>query len=252
MRVIFKTFFILSLLSVLYVLSPHPIYAAACSGSGYTCRLNDCAVGEEEDTSRTCSVYGYICCKKVPTSTPAPQPTNTPKPGASPTVTTAPSPTIGGVVCPNPTYPNCSGTDYCNVTNCGKTIAGCPNPPIPTVPNCSSSCRNGHCYTTQPGTNPTITDVACRSSNDYGSWSSCMSGQDTCGACAAQGYTCQVRYCINPPNSNQYQISCGCTQPTSPPGNNGSTPTPTAFLRLRLLNPGSFTVFPLSPLPYPL
>jgi len=233
MRVIFKTFFILSLLSVLYALSPRPTYALACSGTGYTCRLFDCAVGEVEDTSRECTLYDYICCKKVPTSTP--QPTATPKPtnppgGASPTDTPVPNPTIGGAVCPNSSYPNCSGTDYCNVTNCGKTIAGCPNPPIPTVPNCSSSCLNGHCYTTNPGTNPTITDVPCTT---WGSWGSCLSGSSTCGGCASAGYTCQTRFCANPPNSNQYQISCGCN-PTGGGGGGGgggtnptNTPTPT-------------------------
>jgi hypothetical protein len=69
MRLFSKIFFILSLLSVLYALSPHPIYALACSGTGYTCRKFDCAVGEVEDTSRICTLYDYICCKKVPTST---------------------------------------------------------------------------------------------------------------------------------------------------------------------------------------
>jgi hypothetical protein len=213
MRLFSKIFFILSLLSVLCALSPHPIYAAACSGPGYTCRLNDCAVGEEEDTSHTCSVYDYICCKKVPTSTPAPQPTD---PLASPTDT------------PVPTPKECKTTQDCEPLCTG-------------IPDCSATCQNGHCYTTNPTAQPT------NRCNTWGNWSACMSGQNTCGACAAQGYTCQVRYCINPPNSNQYQISCGCTQPTSPPGNNGSTPTPTAFLRLRLLNPALSPFFRCHP-----
>jgi hypothetical protein len=54
-----------------------------------------------------------------------------------------------------------------------------------------------------------------------------MSGQDACGGCASQGYTCQVRYCIHPPTSNQYQISCGCGQPAGG-GNPTNTPAPTA------------------------
>ncbi len=139
--------------------------------------------------------------------------------GGQPTDTPIPNPPLGGAVCPNSSYPNCSGSDYCTVVNCGKTIANCPNPPIPTVPNCSSVCLNGHCYTTNPGTNPTITDVPCSSPNNYGPWSGCLSEQGACGGCAAQNYTCQVRYCITPPNSNQYQISCGCNQP---PGGGGS------------------------------
>jgi len=129
-----------------------------------------------------------------------------------------------------------------------STTAQCYNaycvPSLTPIPNCSSVCINGHCYTTHPGTNPTITDVACRSSNDYGSWSSCMSGQDTCGACAAQGYTCQVRYCINPPNSNQYQISCGCIQPSSPPGTGGSTCQNLYYCRLSdLLVPSTSSTY---------
>jgi hypothetical protein len=54
-----------------------------------------------------------------------------------------------------------------------------------------------------------------------------------------------VRYCINPPNSNQYQISCGCNQP--PGGGGGSTPTRTAFLRLHLLNPALSPFFRCHP-----
>jgi hypothetical protein len=156
----------------------------------------------------------YFCmpwytCHSCVTNTPAPQPTNTPKPGASPT--DAP----GGM--------ECSTTDQCYRAYCAPN-----NTPTPA---CSSVCINGHCHTTHPGINPTITDVSCRSSNDYGPWSGCMSGQDACGGCASQGYTCQVRYCIHPPNSNQYQISCGCGQPTGGSGGGGSgnptnTPAP--------------------------
>jgi hypothetical protein len=238
MRLFSKILSILFVLSVLLVLFA-PSVKASCSFNSYNQCTGTCSCPAGYCGGCSCVVmYGYCTsysnCYSCPTSTPAPQPTDTPIPFTSPTVTTAPSPTIGGAVCPNSSYPNCSGTDYCNVTNCGKTIAGCPNPPIPTVPNCSSSCLNGHCYTTQPSTNPTITNIPC---NTWGSWGSCLSGSSTCSACASTDYTCQTRFCTNPSNSNQYQISCGCTQPTSPPGNNGSTPTPTAFLRVRLLNP---------------
>jgi hypothetical protein len=113
----------------------------------------------------------------------------------------------------------CSTTAQCYNAYCAPN-----NTPTPA---CSSVCINGHCYTTHPGINPTITDVSCRSSNDYGPWSGCLSGQGACGGCAAWGYTCQVRYCINPPNSNQYQISCGCTQPTGGGGGTNPTNTPT-------------------------
>jgi hypothetical protein len=134
MRLIFKLFFILSLLSVLYALSPRPIYALACSGTGYTCRKFDCAVGEVEDTSHTCTFYDYISCKKVPTSTPAPQPTNTPGGGvgASPTVTTP------GCWCQNG---KCVG----NLTKCAYTVSGCPQ-------TCSDPTKNAdikeYCTTT--------------------------------------------------------------------------------------------------------
>jgi hypothetical protein len=238
-------------------LSPRPIYALACSGTGYTCRKFDCAVGEVEDTSRTCTLYDYICCKKVPTSTPVPQPTKTPTP--KPTNTPASQncnwigytcvgscaagyscKAVGSYTCacvantqPTPTTSYASPTVTPQPTTGGmqcSTTAQCHNaycvPNNTPIPNCSSVCINGHCYTTHPGINPTITDVSCRSSNDYGPWSGCMSGQNACGGCASQGYTCQVRHCIHPPNSNQYQISCGCGQPTGGGGSGNPTNTP--------------------------
>jgi hypothetical protein len=118
MRVNFKVFFILSLLSVLYALSPRPIYALACSGTGYTCRKFDCAVGEVEDTSRECTLYDYICCKKVPTATP--KPTNTPKPTDTPPPLASPTVTPPGCWCQNG---KCVG----NLTFC-RYIAVCPTP----------------------------------------------------------------------------------------------------------------------------
>jgi hypothetical protein len=137
MRLFSRIFFILSLLSVLCALSPHPIYALACSGTGYTCRKFDCAVNEIEDTSRYCTNYDYICCKKVPTSTPkptsTPQPSDTPIPFTSPTVTPA-----GGCKCQNG---KCVG----NLTKCTYTVVGCPQ-------TCSDPAKNAtieeYCTTT--------------------------------------------------------------------------------------------------------
>jgi len=176
----------------------------------FKCGTCECAFDEYD----ICQPW-YTCHSCV-TNTPAPQPTATPKPTpgqASPTVT--PQPTTGGM--------QCSSTTQCYNAYCAPN-----NIPIP---NCSSVCIDGHCYTTNPTSNPTITNVPCQSPNDYGPWSGCLSGQGACGGCAAWGYTCQVRYCINPPNSNQYQISCCCTQPTGGSGAGGSgnptnTPVP--------------------------
>jgi hypothetical protein len=230
MRLISKIF---SIILVLYILS---ILFASSIKAQCACK-SQCGPNEELDDLCTDPYKPYYCCR--PTSTPASQPTPTKGSGASPTDTPVPNPTIGGAVCPNPTYPNCSGTDYCNVINCGKTIAGCPNPPIPTIPNCSSTCLNGHCYTTNPGTNPTITNVPCTT---WGSWGSCLSGSSTCGGCASTGYTCQTRFCANPPNSNQYQISCGCSQP--PGGGGGGGGSNTTSLSLQLLDPNLNVITP--------
>ncbi|MCX7607589.1 MAG: hypothetical protein N2049_00005, partial [Anaerolineales bacterium] len=46
-------------------------------------------------------------------------------------------------------------------------------------------------------------------------------------ACAGFGGLCSIRYCTNPPNSNQFQLTCGCepTYPTLPPSLNPGFPT---------------------------
>ena len=181
-----------------------------CVPSG--CNTNCCRYNckhscnsNEDRVSGSCAGTDMVCCK------PRPQPTNTPA-----DVRASPTPRRGGM--------ECSSTTQCYHAYCA------PNN-IPT-PACSSVCRDGHCHTTHPGINPTIkSDVSCQNPNDYGPWSGCLSGQGACGGCAAWGYTCQVRYCINPPNSNQYQISCCCTQPTGGSGAGGSgnptnTPVP--------------------------
>jgi hypothetical protein len=182
----------------------------------FKCGTCECAFDEYD----ICQAW-YTCHSCV-TNTPAPQPTATPvDPGS-----TSPTPRPGGM--------ECSTTAECYNSYClnkdGKPI-----------PDCSSVCINGHCYTTHPGINPTITDVSCQSSNDYGPWSGCMSGQNACGGCASQGYTCQVRYCIHPPNSNQYQISCGCSQP---PGGGGGGGSNTTSLSLQLLDPNLNIITP--------
>jgi hypothetical protein len=193
MRLFSKIFSILLLLSVLYTLSPFSVYALTCPG---TCRPYDCAAGEIE-VSGTCR-YGYICCK---TYIPPPQPTY---PDASPTGN-PPTPTTGGK--------QCTSSLYCYNSYC--IIGSTPTP----VPNCSAVCLNGYCYVTNPTPG---TDITC---NQWGAWGACLSDQNTCSACAAQGYTCQTRFCANPPNSNQYEISCGC--PPTDSGGGGTNPTNT-------------------------
>ncbi len=221
MRLIVKILSSFGLFFTLYTFSSSSVYALACSGRGYTCRKLDCAMGEVEDTTRTCTLYDYICCKKVPTSTPRPQPTNTPieNPEASPT--TKP---------PTGTPVPCSSTNDC--------VGYCAG-----IPNCSATCQNGHCVFT----NPTINNSQC---NAWGSWSGCISGQNACGGCAAQGYTCQTRFCANPPNSNAYEISCGCNQP---PGGGGGGGGSNPYLSIQLLDPSLNVITPpflLPPLPF--
>jgi hypothetical protein len=211
MRLIFKIFSILFALYILSILFVSPA-EAACSKDAYgnctgTCNCASYGLcGSCSCKWQSENYCGATGCSPCPTSTPAPQPTQI---RASPTVT--PQPTTGGM--------QCSTTAQCYNAYCA--------PSLTPIPNCSSVCINGHCYTTNPTSNPTITNVPCQSPNDYGPWSGCMSGQDACGGCASQGYTCQVRYCIHPPNSNQYQISCGCGQPTGGGGGGGTNPTNT-------------------------
>ncbi len=164
MRLIFKIIFGLGLFLILYTLSPPPIYALACSGTGYTCRKFDCAPGEVEDITRECNPDDYICCKKVPTSTPRPQPTNTPYVPASPTATQAPLCrcqngkcvgdltkckyiAVGCRTCSDPTK-NADILEYCDnqacnpprqcagysascASNCKKDAPGCYAVPVP-------------------------------------------------------------------------------------------------------------------------
>jgi len=171
-----------------------------CNWIGYTC-VGSCAAGY------SCTAVGSYTCACVANT----QPTATPVDPGSASPTATPQPTTGGM--------QCSTTAQCYNAYCA--------PSLTPIPNCSSVCINGHCYTTNPTSNPTITNVPCQNPNDYGPWSGCLSGQGACGGCASQGYTCQVRYCIHPPNSNQYQISCGCAQPAGG-GNSTNIPAPTA------------------------
>ena len=160
----------------------------------------------------------YFCmpwytCHSCVTNTPAPQPTNTPKPTpgqASPTNT------------PVPTPKECKTTQDCEPLCTG-------------IPNCSATCQNGHCYTTNPTAQPT------NRCNTWGNWSGCISGQGACGGCSAQGYTCQTRFCANPSNSYLYQISCGCSQPPGGGGGGGSNST---YLSLQLLDPNLNLITP--------
>ncbi len=84
------------LILAVFLLFKKDVLAQACSGRGYTCRRDNCAIGEEEDLTKTCS-YNYVCCYRYPTSTPAPTKTPTPKP----TDTPVPSPTRHPACNPN-------------------------------------------------------------------------------------------------------------------------------------------------------
>jgi hypothetical protein len=215
MRLISKIFSVLLVLYVLLVLSSFPVKAACqlldgeCFGNCSCASIGKCG-------SCTCMSDRYGCnpnwsaCYTCPTSTPAPQPTNTLPPFASPTVTTIPSPTLGGAICPDSSYPNCSGSDYCTVVNCGKTIPNCGTPTISPIFNCSSFCFQSHCYTTNISPNPTITNIPCPS-DSWGPWY-CAS----CSNCIDN--LCEYRFCAAPA-SNQYQIRCG---------NFGCVPFPTS------------------------
>lgn len=219
---------VLDLLVILVLLVLSPIFVKACDfdstyqtcsgtcSSGYSCKLT---------APETCS-----CVQNTPA------PTVTLEPGASPTPSATPRPTIGGISCNKPPA-GCSSNDYCMVQACGcsSPIACNPAPGSSCTPNCSSICLNGKCYTTN--VNPT-NDVGC-TSNVWTAWQ-CTSGKTDCAACASQNYQCEYRFCANPPNSNQYQINCGWANCSSSGGggsNPTNTPTPTAFLRVRLFNP---------------
>ncbi len=105
-------------------------------------------------------------------------------------------------VCPTP----CSG--YCEY-NCGSGEA-------------CSSCKSqnkGLCFFTNPTVIPT--EYQCQG---WGQWGPCLSGQDRCRGCASTGYTCRVRFCQNPPGSNQSQ-NHGCDSSRPNPTLLGSNPT---------------------------
>jgi hypothetical protein len=224
MRIILKIFSILFALYILSILFVSPA-KAACSEDAYgnctgTCNCASYGLcGSCSCKWQSENYCGATGCSPCPTNTPKPTPGQ-----ASPTGN-PPTPTTGGM--------RCSTTAQCYNAYCA--------PSLTPIPNCSSVCINGHCYTTNPTSNPTITNVPCQSPNDYGPWSGCLSGQGACGGCASQGYTCQVRYCIHPPNSNQYQISCGCSQPAGGGGGGGSN---TTYLSLQLLDPNLNLITP--------
>lgn len=212
----------------------------SCTGGvckrGPYCSSSKCPCGCSDDTCN-----GGVC-KACPTNTPTPRPptptrtrtptpapTDTPRVYASPTLT--PKPTTGGYNCANPPA-GCTSTDYCMALSCNCPYCGLNNGKNCT-PNCNASCNlgNGHCYVTNP--NPTI-DVRCGPPPTPASWTdwTCLSGASTCGACSANDYKCAVRYCTSPPNSNQYEVTCGwpascsgssdsnghfCSPPTQPP-----------------------------------
>lgn len=95
------------------------------------------------------------------------------------------------------------------------------NPDGPGVSNCAPDCSafcntsTGNCFTTKP----TGTDLPC---NTYGAWSACVCSQSAYSGCAITEFCGQIRYCADPPTSNQYQIGC-CT-----PDSSDATPDPTS------------------------
>jgi hypothetical protein len=211
MRVIFKIFSILFALYILSILFVSPA-KAACSEDAYGNCTGTC----------NCASYGLCgtCSCKWQSENYcgatgcSPCPTNTPGGG----VGTSPTET------PVPTPKECKTTQDCEPLCRG-------------IPNCSATCQNGYCYTTNPTAQPT------NRCNTWGNWSACMSGQDTCSACAAQGYTCQTRFCANPSNSYLYQISCGCSQPPGGGGGGGGGSN-TTYLSLQLLDPNLNVITP--------
>jgi hypothetical protein len=224
MRLIFKIFSILFALYILSILFVSPA-KAACSEDAYgnctgTCNCASYGLcGSCSCKWQSENYCGATGCSPCPTSTP--KPTNPP---ASPTDTPAPTPTTAGLECPPSNLEGCrDATEWCmsKKCNCKCTSSGLTNCVLdvaliaPTIAAMSPMSLH-----VTPGQ-----DKGC---NNWGPWSGCMSGQDACGGCASQGYTCQVRYCIHPPNSNQYQISCGCSQPPGGGSNPTNTTAPTA------------------------
>ncbi len=201
-----KIIHLLSALSVLFVLffqtiSKSKVYA----GCTWRCAY-DCAQGEVEcrsETNQYCNKdYIYCCTGSCPSA-----PTPTKKLEASPTTYATPTP--GGARCNNITpRSSCdTPTNYCMITYCGCT---CNNGVLQNCrPQCSAICRNGYCYVTQPTTtpNPSWTDIACDQIG-WGQWSACTCSQSAYAGCSQTNYCGQVRFCLTPPNSNQYQINC--------------------------------------------
>ncbi len=170
-----------------------PAYAQSC-----TCRSN--CLPNEQLIDLCANQYANKYCCVVATNTP--YPTRTPAP-------TATRPPVASPTTP-PGKP-CTTTDQCMTWYCTG------------IPNCSAICRNGVCYTTNITPNPTTTGYITQC-NTFGNWQ-CTSGVGACAACASTDYICASRFCIDPPTSNQYQITCGC--PTDEGGGGGSNPTNT-------------------------
>ncbi len=225
MRLIIRVFFIIFVLYILLILSI-PSVEAICGFDLYNRCTGTCSC--ECGGTCTCQLDGWGDCVPSGCNTNCPQPTNTPpRPttGASPTATTAPTPTTGGIICPPQNLGNCrNATEWCMSQKCNCTCT--PNGITNCAAGCSSICTNGHCHTTQPTPG---NDVQCTT---WGAWSACLSGQSTCAACAAQGYTCQTRFCADPPNSNQYQISCGCNNGGGGGGSTARASAPAVIRRV--------------------
>ncbi len=228
-----KRFLSVLFLSVLFVLTSlkSPIYARVDDCS--SCTKSNCC-GVPCGTNQSCSgsvFYGCSCVSSGggtnPTPTTAQQPT---KPPPSPTTqpTTAPTATPGGLSCNNitPGAPESGGcissTYYCMWKYCGCTCTS--TGVINCDSGCSSYCNNGYCYTTRTTPTPDV-DIPC-DPNGWGSWTTCTCDQGAYAGCSQTNYCGQVRYCVNPPNSNQYQINC-CTPGSGLDGTNSNTTIPT-------------------------
>ncbi len=168
---IFSILFVLCILSVPFT----PSIKAGCSEDAYgnctgTCNCSSYGLcGSCSCKWQSENYCGATGCSTCPTNTPTPT-----------TSFASPVEKPGGE--------SCTSTNECMDSYCKR-------PDGTYEPDCSSICLNDHCYTTHI---KKPEDKACK---QFGSWGGCLSGRDVCGGCAAQGYTCQTRFCKDPPNS---------------------------------------------------
>ncbi len=161
-----------------------PAYANCYSKYCDRWHQEHCAYGCEP----TCD--GGKCKPPPPTDTPAPAPTKTPTPTLQTQASPTPdpnraTPTPGGAECKD------KPPNYCDQKYCYKNGVH--------IPNCTSVCINGHCYTTNTTPTPSV-DIPCNP-NGWGSWTTCTCNQSAYAGCS-QTNSVAMRYCVNHPNSN--------------------------------------------------